>query len=90
MSLLEQRQGLPIYKLKTSMVQAVKDNKILIVIGETGSNPAPCLPNHNEGGLPEDHPDHPVPGRGGAVLEGKDWLHSATSCGSHERGQEGR
>ena len=37
MSLLEQRQSLPIYKLKGSLVQAVKDNKILIVIGETGS-----------------------------------------------------
>lgn len=37
MSLLEQRQSLPIYKLRDSLVQAVKDNKILIVIGETGS-----------------------------------------------------
>ena len=37
MSLLEQRQSLPIFKLKESLVQAVKDNKILIVIGETGS-----------------------------------------------------
>ncbi|KAL5007243.1 hypothetical protein ScPMuIL_016049 [Solemya velum] len=36
-SLLEQRQGLPIYKLKDELVKAVNDNQILIVIGETGS-----------------------------------------------------
>ena len=38
----------------------------------------------------EDHPDHPVPGGGGAVREGKDRLHPASSCGSHECSQEGR
>ncbi|XP_064647982.1 ATP-dependent RNA helicase DHX8-like [Lineus longissimus] len=36
-SLLEQRQSLPIYKLKDQLVKAVHDNQILIVIGETGS-----------------------------------------------------
>ncbi|XP_039268020.2 ATP-dependent RNA helicase DHX8-like [Styela clava] len=37
LSIIEQRQGLPIYKLKEQLVQAVHDNQILIVIGETGS-----------------------------------------------------
>ncbi|RWS25016.1 RNA helicase-like protein [Leptotrombidium deliense] len=37
MSILEQRQSLPIYKLKVELVRAVDDNQILIVIGETGS-----------------------------------------------------
>ncbi|KAF6209908.1 hypothetical protein GE061_015662 [Apolygus lucorum] len=37
MSLLEQRQSLPIYKLKEELIKAVTDNQILIVIGETGS-----------------------------------------------------
>lgn len=37
LSLLEQRQALPIYKLRTELVQAINDNQILIVIGETGS-----------------------------------------------------
>uniref|UniRef100_A0A8C5YVG1 DEAH-box helicase 8 n=1 Tax=Marmota marmota marmota TaxID=9994 RepID=A0A8C5YVG1_MARMA len=37
MSILEQRESLPIYKLKEQLVQAVHDNQILIVIGETGS-----------------------------------------------------
>ncbi|KAE8746033.1 hypothetical protein FOCC_FOCC007291 [Frankliniella occidentalis] len=37
MSLLEQRQSLPIYKLKDALAKAVNDNQILIVIGETGS-----------------------------------------------------
>ncbi|KAK2710309.1 ATP-dependent RNA helicase DHX8-like [Artemia franciscana] len=37
MTILEQRQSLPIYKLKDELVKAVFDNQILIVIGETGS-----------------------------------------------------
>ncbi|CAG0902485.1 unnamed protein product, partial [Cyprideis torosa] len=37
LSILEQRQSLPIFKLKDELVKAVMDNQILIVIGETGS-----------------------------------------------------
>ncbi|XP_077977949.1 ATP-dependent RNA helicase DHX8-like [Glandiceps talaboti] len=37
MSIIEQRQSLPIYRLKEQLVQAIHDNQILIVIGETGS-----------------------------------------------------
>ncbi|XP_044733103.1 ATP-dependent RNA helicase DHX8 isoform X2 [Chrysoperla carnea] len=37
LSLLEQRQSLPIYKLRDELTKAVTDNQILIVIGETGS-----------------------------------------------------
>ena len=37
LSIVEQRESLPIFKYKEQLVQAVKDNKILIVIGETGS-----------------------------------------------------
>jgi ATP-dependent RNA helicase DHX8/PRP22 len=37
LSILEQRQSLPIYKLKEELRKAVTDNQILIVIGETGS-----------------------------------------------------
>ncbi|VDK73663.1 unnamed protein product [Dibothriocephalus latus] len=36
-SILEQRQSLPIYRLKDELLKAVAENKILIVIGETGS-----------------------------------------------------
>ena len=35
MTIIEQRQSLPIYKLKDELVKAVNDNQILIVIGET-------------------------------------------------------
>ncbi|CAN0843863.1 Probable pre-mRNA-splicing factor ATP-dependent RNA helicase DEAH5 [Linum grandiflorum] len=35
--LQEQRQSLPIYKLKKELLQAVHDNQVLVVIGETGS-----------------------------------------------------
>uniref|UniRef100_A0A4W4FHK1 RNA helicase n=1 Tax=Electrophorus electricus TaxID=8005 RepID=A0A4W4FHK1_ELEEL len=37
LSIVEQRESLPIYKLKEQLIQAVHDNQILIVIGETGS-----------------------------------------------------
>jgi ATP-dependent RNA helicase DHX8/PRP22 len=37
MSMIEQREGLPIYKLKEELIRAVYDNQILVVIGETGS-----------------------------------------------------
>lgn len=37
MSILEQRQSLPIYKLKDELLKAINDNQILIVVGETGS-----------------------------------------------------
>jgi HrpA-like RNA helicase len=37
MSIIEQRQSLPIFKLKEQLLKAVNDNQILVVIGETGS-----------------------------------------------------
>lgn len=37
LSILEQRQGLPIYKLREELLRAVHENQVLIVIGETGS-----------------------------------------------------
>ncbi|OTF71252.1 hypothetical protein BLA29_014927, partial [Euroglyphus maynei] len=37
LSLMEQRQSLPIYQFKDELSKAVADNQILIVIGETGS-----------------------------------------------------
>ena len=36
MSIIEQRQSLPIFKLKQELLKAVHDNQVLIVIGETG------------------------------------------------------
>lgn len=37
LTILEQRQGLPIYKLRQELLKAVLENQVLIVIGETGS-----------------------------------------------------
>lgn len=37
LSIIQQRESLPIYKLKDELRKAVHDNQILIVIGETGS-----------------------------------------------------
>ena len=36
LSIQEQRQSLPIYKLKEKLIQAVIENQVLVVIGETG------------------------------------------------------
>lgn len=36
-SVIEQRQSLPIYAFKEQLLQSIRDNKILVVIGETGS-----------------------------------------------------
>ncbi|KAJ3362316.1 DEAH-box ATP-dependent RNA helicase prp22 [Allomyces arbusculus] len=37
LSITEQRQSLPVFKLRDDLVQAVRDNQILIVVGDTGS-----------------------------------------------------
>lgn len=36
-SIKDQRESLPIFKLKNELVKAIIDNKVLVVIGETGS-----------------------------------------------------
>ncbi|XP_075254497.1 ATP-dependent RNA helicase DHX8-like [Convolutriloba macropyga] len=36
-TIIEQRQSLPIYKLRSELVKAIHDNQVLIVVGETGS-----------------------------------------------------
>eukprot|EP00954_Amorphochlora_amoebiformis_P019370 1332178-Amorphochlora_amoeboformis.AAC.2 len=36
-SIKEQREGLPIFKLRNQLLQAIADNQVLVVIGETGS-----------------------------------------------------
>ncbi|PWN39059.1 P-loop containing nucleoside triphosphate hydrolase protein [Ceraceosorus guamensis] len=37
LSIQEQRQSLPIFKLRQELIQAIKDNQVLIVVGDTGS-----------------------------------------------------
>lgn len=37
LSIKEQRENLPIFALRDSLIQAVKDNQLLIVVGDTGS-----------------------------------------------------
>jgi ATP-dependent RNA helicase DHX8/PRP22 len=36
-SMKEQREGLPIYKLREQLVQAIRENQVLVVVGDTGS-----------------------------------------------------
>ena len=37
LSMQEQRQSLPVFKLKRELVKAISENQVLVVIGETGS-----------------------------------------------------
>ncbi|KAH8154787.1 uncharacterized protein LAJ45_01318 [Morchella importuna] len=37
MSIKEQRESLPVYKLRSSLIKAVHENQLLIVVGDTGS-----------------------------------------------------
>lgn len=37
MSIAEQRRSLPVYKLRDQLVKAVRENQILVVVGDTGS-----------------------------------------------------
>jgi ATP-dependent RNA helicase DHX8/PRP22 len=37
MSIQDQRESLPIFKLRSDLIRAIWDNRILVVIGETGS-----------------------------------------------------
>ncbi|KAK1331140.1 hypothetical protein QTO34_009089 [Cnephaeus nilssonii] len=74
MSILEQRESLPIYKLKEQLVQAVHDNQILIVIGETGSGKTTQITQ--------------VSGGGGLHFQGQDWMYPAQKSGSHVSGQK--
>ncbi|KAJ1926647.1 DEAH-box ATP-dependent RNA helicase prp22 [Tieghemiomyces parasiticus] len=37
LSIQEQRRSLPVFKLRTNLIQAVSENQVLIVVGDTGS-----------------------------------------------------
>lgn len=39
-SIKEQREGLPIARLKRELLRAITENQVLVVIGETGSGEA--------------------------------------------------
>ncbi|CAL8104557.1 unnamed protein product [Calicophoron daubneyi] len=45
-SLLEQRERLPIFSRKKELLKAVEENRILIVVGETGSGKTTQLPQY--------------------------------------------
>ena len=40
----EQKEGLPIFLLKEQLQQAIMENRILVVIGETGSGKTTQMP----------------------------------------------
>lgn len=46
LSIKEQRESLPIFSLREELLQAVKENDILIVVGETGSGKSTQIPQY--------------------------------------------
>jgi ATP-dependent RNA helicase DHX8/PRP22 len=44
LTIKDQRESLPIFKLRTDLIKAIFDNRILVVIGETGSGKTTQMP----------------------------------------------
>ncbi|KAL8840704.1 MAG: hypothetical protein Q9170_001222 [Blastenia crenularia] len=52
MSIKEQRESLPVYKLRKQLLEAVKENQLMIVVGDTGSGKTTQLTQYlAEGGF---------------------------------------
>ncbi|KAI1735720.1 P-loop containing nucleoside triphosphate hydrolase protein [Xylaria scruposa] len=52
MSMKEQRESLPVYAFRDQLIKAVKENQVLIVVGETGSGKTTQLTQYlDEGGF---------------------------------------
>jgi hypothetical protein len=84
-SMKEQRESLPIFKLRDQLVQAVHDNQVLVVIGETGSGKTTQVrgfraPVHCAA-------DDAVPGGGGLHGQRQDRVHAAAPRRRHVRRQ---
>ncbi|KAI5289572.1 DEAH-box ATP-dependent RNA helicase prp22 [Ascosphaera aggregata] len=55
MSIKEQRESLPVYKFRNQLLEAVRDNQLLIVVGDTGSGKTTQLTHYlAEGGFAKD------------------------------------
>ncbi|KAL8920039.1 MAG: hypothetical protein Q9208_006494 [Pyrenodesmia sp. 3 TL-2023] len=52
MSIKQQRESLPVYKFRKQLLEAVKENQLMIVVGDTGSGKTTQLPQYlAEGGF---------------------------------------
>ncbi|KAA1085522.1 DEAH-box ATP-dependent RNA helicase prp22 [Puccinia graminis f. sp. tritici] len=72
LSITEQRASLPIYKLRDALVKAVKENQILVVVGDTGSG--------------KDHSNDPIFGGRGLGRREENCLYSTSSSRRHVGG----
>ncbi|KAG8167717.1 hypothetical protein KVR01_003406 [Diaporthe batatas] len=46
LSIKQQRESLPVFSFRSQLIQAIKDNQIMIVVGETGSGKTTQLPQY--------------------------------------------
>lgn len=63
------------------------NNQPTLRISSAGGDREPDTDRDRGDRLGQDYADHPVPGRGGVHCAGQDRLHTAATCGRHERGQ---
>lgn len=95
-SIKEQREGLPVYRLKSPLMKAIQENQVLIVIGETGSGKVrskmvilkiyillSAYIRFSCLACPissTDHSNDAVLRRARTNKERHDWMHSTSSC----------
>ncbi len=88
MSIKEQRESLPIFKFRKQLVEAIRDNQLLIVIGETGSGTISSSPYKTFLRLTsyfrQDNTIDSVSRRKWLRERTYDWMHSTEACCCNE------
>ena len=82
MSMREQRESLPIFRLRSTIIQAVEDNQVLVVVGETGSGKVTIfnLDNANDS----------IPLRGRIFFHRNGRMYATSSCRCNVSGKTSR
>jgi ATP-dependent RNA helicase DHX8/PRP22 len=88
MSIKEQRESLPIFKFRKQLLEAIKDNQILLVIGETGSGTMSSSPQQHSFQLTsyfrQDNTIDPIPSGKWLRERTDNWMHPTKARCCHE------